>query len=99
MGATSVEPQQLKNAGTKLTEYATTFEEIYQNLFQQAETMGEAWVGDDNLAFVEQIKGISTKLKQMADKLRTDGETLTKQAQNYDDRRTDNISQVSKLGQ
>ena len=40
MGKTiSVETEQLKNAGVKLNEYANSFEEIYKNLLQQAETM------------------------------------------------------------
>ena len=93
----SVEPQQLKDAATKIGEYADKFEEVYKSLLQQAETMGEAWVGDDNLAYVEQIKGLTTKLNQMVEKLRASSTTLNQQGQNYDDRRTENITQVSKL--
>ena len=95
----SVEPQQLKETATKINGYADSFEEIYKNLLQQAETMGEAWEGDDNLAYVEKIKGLPTRLNNMTEKLRTASATLNQQGTNYDERRTDNISQVSKLSE
>lgn len=93
----SVEPAQLTSTGTKLEDYATAFENIYKELLRQAETMGEAWQGTDNLAYVEQIKGITNKMSVMVQKLKTSGETLKRQAKNYDDKRNDNIAQVQKL--
>lgn len=93
----SVEPAGLTNTGTKLDEYATSFEEIYKELLRQAETMGEAWEGADNLAYVNQIKGITIKMSNMVEKLRSAATTLKQQAKNYDDKRNDNIAQVSKL--
>lgn len=93
----SVEPAQLTSTGSKLEEYATSFEEIYKELLRQAETMGEAWEGADNLAYVEQIKGITNKMSAMVEKLKTAGVTLKQQAKNYDDKRNDNIAQVKKL--
>lgn len=93
----SVEPAQLTSASGKLEEYANTFEEIYKELLRQAETMGEAWQGADNLAYVEQIKGITTKMSAMVEKLKVAGSTLKQQAKNYDDKRSDNIAQVQKL--
>ena len=93
----SVEPAQLTSTGSKLEEYATSYEEIYKELLRQAETMGEAWQGADNLAYVEKIKGIANKMSAMAKKIRTAGATLKQQAKNYDDKRADNIAQVEKL--
>ena len=95
----TVEPQQLKDAATKINEYADSFEQIYKSLLQQAGTMGEAWQGDDNLAYVEKINNLSTKLNQMVEKLRSSSDTLNSQAQNYDDRRSNNISQVANLSE
>ncbi len=93
----SVEPAKLTENATKLEEYATSFEEIYKELLRQAETMGEAWQGTDNLAYVEQIKGITTKMSSMVEKLKNASTTLKQQAKNYDDKRSDNIAQVKKL--
>ena len=95
----TVEPQQLKDASTKLNEYANSFETIYKNLLQQAQTMGDAWQGQDNLAYVEKIKGITTRLSGMTEKLRNASQTLERQATNYIDRRTDNIQQVANLNE
>jgi len=98
MGKTfSVEPEQLKSAATKISGYADSFEEIYKNLLSQAETMEEAWQGDDNLAYVEKIKTLTTRLEDMTEKLRNASSTLTQQADNYDQRRQDNIIQVGNL--
>lgn len=93
----SVEPAQLTSIGGKLEEYANSFDEIYKELLRQAETMGEAWQGADNLAYVEQIKGITTKMNLMVEKLKSASITLKQQAKNYDDKRSDNIAQVKKL--
>ena len=95
----SVEPAQLTATGVKLEEYANSFEEIYKELLRQAETMGEAWQGADNLAYVEKIKGITTKMNAMVEKLKIAGTTLKQQAKNYDDKRNDNIAQVQKLSE
>ncbi len=92
-----VEPQELRNAATKVSGYADTFEEIYKSLLQQASSMGEAYQSTDNEAFVEKINGIATNLNQMVEKLRAGSDNLTAQAQNYEDRRQDNINQVNSL--
>lgn len=93
----SVEPGQLKAKGNELEELSNAFNEITKNLIRHAETMGDAWQGADNLAFVEQIKGIIPKMNLMVDKLKNAGLTLKQQAKNYDDKRSDNIAQVQKL--
>ena len=59
--------------------------------------MEEAWQGDDNLAYVEKIKTLTTRLEDMTEKLRNASSTLTQQADNYDQRRQDNIIQVGNL--
>jgi uncharacterized protein YukE len=64
---------------------------------QQAQSMGAAWEGADNLAFVEQITGFSNELKSLADKLSTVSNALRTQAQNSETRQHDNIAQVKKL--
>ena len=74
---------------------ATT--EIYTQLMQEANTMGSAWEGADNLAFVEQINGFTEELKMMAAKLSTASQALDKQRANYVARQDNNITQVKKL--
>lgn len=92
-----VTPEQLEAASKKLNEYSTTYTEIYTRLMQQAETMGEAWQGADNLAYVEQINGFCDDLRNMAAKLQEAGDILLQQKTNYVNRQEDNIAQVKKL--
>lgn len=98
MGITlSVETQTLKDGSKKISNYADTFENIYKSLLQQAENMGDAYQGDENTTYVEKIKELSTKLNSMTEHLRTASKALNTQAQNYEDRKNDNIAQIGKL--
>lgn len=84
-------------ASNKLKELSETYTEIYQQLLQNAGTMGAAWEGADNLAFVEQINGFTEELKAMAQKLMNGAEALDQQRKNYIARQDGNIEAVKKL--
>jgi uncharacterized protein YukE len=87
----------LGRASKRLLQLSETYTEIYTQLLQEANTMGAAWEGADNLAFVAQINGFTDELKAMAAKLVTASEALEKQRANYVARQDDNITQVKKL--
>lgn len=89
--------EDMAKASQKLKSLSETYTEIYTQLMQQANTMGTAWEGADNIAFVEQINGFTEELKAMAKKLATASEALDKQRANYVARQDDNINQVKKL--
>ena len=92
-----VTPEELGKAAEKLMDISDGYTQIYTQLFQVAGTMGEAWSGEDNLAFVDQIPGFCEERKTMADKLRSNAEALKVQQANYENRQQDNITQVRKL--
>lgn len=92
-----VTPQELDAASKKLAELSETYTGIYTQLMQVASTMGEAWEGEDNLAFVDQINGFNDDLKSMADKLLTASKTLDTQRANYAAIQDSNTGQVRKL--
>ena len=92
-----VTPEELEKASKKLDGHSTTYKQIAQQLMQEASTMGAAWEGADNLAFVSQITGFTEELEQMAAKLKTASEALNTQRLNYKNRQDDNIAQVKKL--
>lgn len=92
-----VTPEELLKAGTALQEHAEAYTTIYTKLMEQAGTMGTAWQGDDNVAFVNQINGFCDDLKAMADKLSAGAASLQKQAENYQQRQESNIAAVKKL--
>lgn len=87
----------MAKASKTLQEISQSYTDIYTQLMQKASTMGAAFEGADNLAFVEQITGFSEELKSMAQKLSTASQTLDKQRQNYVNRQDGNITQVKKL--
>lgn len=92
-----VSPSELMATSHKLASLSEEYTSIYVQLMQQTQSMGAAWEGADNLAFVEQITGFSNDLKSMADKLNVVSNALRTQAQNYETRQNDNIAQVRKL--
>ena len=87
----------MAKASKRLQALSETYTEIYTQLLQEANTMGTAWEGADNLAFVEQINGFTEELKAMAAKLMTASEALEQQRANYVARQEHNITQVKKL--
>lgn len=89
--------EDMARASQKLQAISETYTEIYTQLLQEANTMGTAWEGADNLAFVEQINGFTEELKMMAQKLSDASQALDKQRENYIARQENNITQVKKL--
>jgi WXG100 family type VII secretion target len=92
-----VTPQELDAASKKLAQLSETYTGIYTQLMQAAGTMGEAWEGEDNLAFVDQINGFNDDLKNMATKLQTASQALEQQRTNYVNTQENNTVQVRKL--
>ena len=98
MGKTiRVNPEAIGRTANQLDEYSESYTSIYTQMMQLASTMGQAWEGEDNLAFVEQINGFCDDLKSMADKMKNSAQTLRTQRDNYVNRQNDNIAQVRKL--
>jgi WXG100 family type VII secretion target len=92
-----VTPEELGTASQAVLHLSEEYTSIYTQLMQQAGTMGEAWDGEDNLAFIDQINGFCEELKQMADKLKLASDSLKQQQTNYTNQQNDNITQVRKL--
>ncbi len=92
-----VDPTKIDAASSKLAEYSSTYDAIAKQLMSDATTMGEAWQGEDNVAFCNQIKGFAEELTQMAKKLKTGSETLSQQSSNYKTRQDSITSSVKSL--
>lgn len=89
--------EDMAKASQRLQTISEIYTEIYTQLMQEANTMGSAWEGADNLAFVEQINGFTEELKTMATKISNASQALDKQRANYIARQDNNITQVKKL--
>ena len=92
-----VTPEELGTASKKLTELSGTYTEIYKQLFEEVGSMGKAWQGEDNLAFVNRINGFLQELQAMAKKIESAGTTLEAQRVNYVNRQQANIDTANKL--
>lgn len=92
-----VDPPELHSASRKLAQLATDYSTVYNRLINAASTMGEAWKGADNLAFVDQINGFCDDLKAMTDHLEQASAALEQQALNYETTRDNNVTGVRQL--
>ncbi len=81
-----VDPTKLDQAAASFAELSSTYSGIAKQLMNDATIMGEAWQGEDNLAFVTQVSGFTEELDAMARKLNTASEALTQQSTNYKNR-------------
>ena len=88
---------EMAGASVKLRELSETYDGISKQLMNEARTMGTAWEGAHNEAFVRQITGFTDDLKRMSDKLMTVSEALQKQHDNYVSRQNENIAMAAKL--
>lgn len=92
-----VNTEEMDRAARKLQESSENYTRIYKQLLNAAETMGQMWEGEDNLKFVEQIKGTADDLQKMATKMQENSQTLLSQKQLYENQVQENISNVGKL--
>ena len=83
-------------ASKKLQEDSVNYMDIYKQLLNAAQTMGAAYEGADNLAFVEQITGFTDELKSMSDKLSQMSQIIDTQRANSVARQ-DTMTDVKKL--
>lgn len=92
-----VTPEDLETASKAIAAMSEDYDGIYKRLIEQAETMGDAWSGEDNIEFVNQIKGFCEELDQMVKKLMLASKTLHDQSTYYITQQTSDITEVKKL--
>ncbi len=88
---------EMERAAKKLQTISQNYKDISAKLMQKAKTMGAAWNGADNLAFVEQISGFAEDMQAMAGRLLIAGQTLSRQRANYAARQEANMTAVRRL--
>ena len=92
-----VNPKALKDASEKIKESAEKYNKISKLLMDTGTKMGNAWVGDDNQAFVKQISGLTEDLEDMSKKLKKVSMALDTQSKNYSKTQKGIIDNVKKL--
>lgn len=89
--------EEMNAAADNLHKFSEEYQRISDQLMNVAQTMGDAWSGEDNLRFVEQISGCKDNLAAMAEHLEKASTTLRQQNENYSNKMEANKVAVSKL--
>ena len=89
--------EEMDRASKRLRSISESYTDIYGQLFKAANTMGAAWDGADNRAFVEQINGFSNDMQLMAGRLAAAGQAIERQRANYAARQEANMTAVRRL--
>lgn len=87
----------MARAARKMKSFSESYTDISTKLLREAGSMGAAWDGEDNRAFVEQINGFSEDMQKMAGRLAATGQALERQRANYLARQEANMTAVRKL--
>ena len=93
----SVDPAKLESTAAKFDRHSFEYERIYVSLYSEVDRMGVAWQGQDNLDFVNQIKGFMDDLQEMTQSMKQYSEILKKTAKTYRNTQKEIIS-AAKLG-
>lgn len=83
MSSISVDPAKLESTAAKIDRHSFEYERIYASLFSEVDRMGVVWQGQDNLAFVNQIKEFMDDLQKMTQCMKQYSGTLKKTAKTY----------------
>lgn len=78
-----VDPEKLDKASTKIGQQSGEYEQQYKQLFTEVTTMGAAWKGVDNKAFVDRITLFEEDFKAMKALMIEYSEFLKLSATNY----------------
>ncbi|WP_078552707.1 WXG100 family type VII secretion target [Bacillus alkalicellulosilyticus] len=78
-----VDPARLETAATKVDSQSADYEKLYLQLFQEIDSMGAAWKGVDNTAYVTQIKGFTDDFQRMTKLMKEYAEFLRLSAKAY----------------
>ena len=84
-GKIVVETSQLDTAATKVDELANDYEAEYKKLFATVTALEEAWGGEDNVAFTQQIEGFKDDFQRMTRLMKDYADYLRKTAKTYRD--------------
>ncbi|MDR1464445.1 MAG: WXG100 family type VII secretion target [Oscillospiraceae bacterium] len=78
-----VDPAKLEQSAQKVEQQAQDYTQLYQQLYTEVDSMGSAWQGKDNQAYVTQIKGFEDDFQGMVAQLKQYAEFLRQSAKAY----------------
>ncbi|UFT99203.1 WXG100 family type VII secretion target [Radiobacillus kanasensis] len=93
----TVNPDKLNQAAGKIEQEAADYKQLYDRLFNEVDGMGAAWQGQDNMAFVTQIKGFMEDFNKMESLMRQYSEFLRLSAKTYQETQNEVIHAAKRL--
>ncbi|GFN30950.1 WXG100 family type VII secretion target [Paenibacillus xylaniclasticus] len=92
-----VDPSQLETAAGKIRDQATEYQKLYNQLYNDVAHMGNAWKGEDNRAYTQQIDGFKDDLENMKRLMDEFARFLTESAKAYKDTQAAIVQAAGKL--
>ncbi|KEQ23245.1 WXG100 family type VII secretion target [Paenibacillus tyrfis] len=92
-----VDPAKLEAAAKNMDGHAAEYQRLYDQLFNEVKAMGNAWKGQDNVAYTTQIEGFRDDFENMKKLMEQYSEFLKHSAQTYRTTQTEIASSAKKL--
>ena len=93
----NVEVNALEQSANRMEEQCAAYEKSYHQLYQCVDEMRSAWQGEDNLAYVNQIRGFEQDFIHMVRLMRSYAEFLRSSARTYRATQAERVNQARAL--
>lgn len=98
-GKIIVDTTRLDDTAAQVNRIADSYESEYNSLFRTVTDLQNAWSGEDNKAFTNQIEGFRDDFQRMTQLMRDYAAYLRKSASTYRETRSNVASQARSLSQ
>ena len=92
-----VEPSRLDTAASKIEALVGEYQKLYAQLYSEVDGLGAAWKGQDNVAFVTQIKGFEDDFQNMSAIMSEYARFLRDSATKYRETQTEVMNSARRL--
>ncbi|WP_234121605.1 WXG100 family type VII secretion target [Clostridium hydrogenum] len=92
-----VDPAKLQSTSSSMDSQIAEYERQYNQLYSEVESMGAAWQGADNQAYVSQIDGFKDDFKAMVQVMKDYSDFLKSASKVYTQAQDDTINAARRL--
>lgn len=92
-----VTPEELETTATRIESLASDYQNLYNQLYSQTDSMASTWQGKDNIAFTDQISGFKDDFAKMFELMNRYVSFLRMSAKTYQGTQDQVASEARKL--
>ncbi|MCR8643645.1 WXG100 family type VII secretion target [Paenibacillus sp. N1-5-1-14] len=92
-----VDPAKLETVAKTMDGHSAEYQRLYDQLFNEVKNMGNAWKGQDNVAYTTQIEGFRDDFDNMKKLMEQYSGFLKQSATTYKETQTDIVSAAKRL--